>query len=72
MEHLPIILAHGALGAYDELIIPVIGGAFIGLIVITWWSSRNRADQTEDAPPAGESPDGAPNPPDDPAHYRLD
>ena len=73
MWHIPIVLAHGALGPYDEVIIPVIGGAFIGLIVITWLSSRNRQDEAEEMPPPDRmAPDAPAKQTDDPSHYRLE
>ncbi len=67
---LPILLAHGALGPYDEIILPVIGGAFIGLIIVTWWTSRNKTlpddPKTENTDPSQN--DAA----DHTSHYKLD
>ena len=65
------IVAHGVLGQYDEVIIPVVGGAFIGVLVITWLSSRGAEVPPNDVPPI--NPDD-PTPPsaDSTDHYRLD
>ena len=78
----PILVAHGALGYFDDVIIPIIGIVFIGLVIFTWWSSRNQPDNDEQV----ETPDDAaalPTPPTiepaalsatrkDDSHYRLD
>lgn len=38
--HIPIILAHGAIGPLDELLPPILLGGIIGMIAITWWNGR--------------------------------
>jgi hypothetical protein len=42
-------LAHGALGYWDELFLPLVAAVFIGLLVMTW--VRRPADSIEDSPP---------------------
>ncbi|MBL8145112.1 MAG: hypothetical protein JNL34_01890 [Anaerolineae bacterium] len=37
----PIVLAHGALGDYDELLFVLIGIIFVGLMVFAWLRSRS-------------------------------
>ncbi len=78
---IPIVVAHGFLGPNDEVFLPVIGGAFVGLLIITWLSSRKPEDDPDDeansAPPSDfavpdiQSPITPTAPEDDPAHYRL-
>ena len=58
------LLAHGVLGSYDEVILPLIGVAFIALLLVTWLKSReiepldNNAhdiSSKSDAPPIAQS-----------------
>ena len=67
----PIILAHGSLGNYDELIFLGIGVIFIVMMGIAWVKARNAQfeyddeDELEDdAPDAAES--------DSRDHFQLD
>lgn len=57
MQAVRIVLAHGALGNFDELIFLGIGVVFVGLMVWSWLKSRNAArDDAADAPvPADDS-----------------
>ena len=48
------MVAHGVFGPFDELLAPVLLGALIGLIVITWWNGRKAT--TEPPPIAPETP----------------
>ena len=41
MENLPVILAHGALGNWDELIFISVAAIFLGMMGISWICSRN-------------------------------
>ena len=50
MNHLPLMLAHGVFGPFDELLPPVLLGALIGLIVITWWNGRKAAAEPPSDP----------------------
>ena len=36
----PILLAHGSLGAFDELIMLGIAVVFVGMMAISWFKSR--------------------------------
>lgn len=38
---IPVILAHGSLGSFDELIFLGIGVIFLGMMVLSWLRSRN-------------------------------
>jgi hypothetical protein len=53
---IPVVLAHGALGPFDELLFILVGVIFVGLMVIAWIRSRNSVPD-EDEP---ETPDAAP------------
>jgi hypothetical protein len=49
---MPMLLAHGALGAFDEILLIGIGGAFVVMMVVSWLKARNLdADETPDAQP---------------------
>ena len=49
--HLPVILAHGALGPYDELIMGGAAAVFLIMMGISWVKSRNsRPEFEEDTP----------------------
>jgi hypothetical protein len=66
-----LVLAHGALGVFDELIFVLVGVVFVGLIVTAWIRSRRSEPEAADPAhsdeplagpdvPAGESPDHFP------------
>jgi len=64
----PVVLAHGALGNFDELIFLGVGVIFLVMMGISWVKSRNvqpefkeEAAPTPEAAPDSEAPD----------HYRL-
>jgi hypothetical protein len=59
------ILAHGALGAWDEIIYLGIAVIFVGFMVISWLRSRQQAD---DEPLEAEPLEPQQNP----DHFRLD
>jgi len=71
----PIVLAHGALGDYDELLFILIGVIFVGLMVFAWLRSRS-SKTTPDKPQGPVEP--APPGEDDtastsrPGHFPLD
>ncbi len=46
--HIPVILAHGALGAFDEMIFLGIAIVFLGLMGVSWLKSRNMPDELEE------------------------
>ena len=65
--HIPIILAHGALGAFDEMIFLGIAIVFLGLMGVSWFKSRNIPDELEEEKPADTTPE-----PESPDRFRLD
>lgn len=68
----PPILAHGALGVYDELIFATIAFFFVAMMAFSWWKSRSAHDG--DVIAAADSPPDAPiaTSTDAPEHFRLD
>ncbi|MGB7340772.1 MAG: hypothetical protein WBC91_17875 [Phototrophicaceae bacterium] len=53
-----VILAHGVLGWYDELIFLGVIVIFFGLMFISWFRSRGDNYETTDLmPPAPDTPD---------------
>lgn len=50
--NIPVILAHGALGPYDEMIFLGIAVVFLGLMGVSWLKSRNIPDELEEEKPA--------------------
>lgn len=73
--HLPIILAHGALGGWDELIFLGVAAIFLTMMGISWVKSRNSTlplenpekaadSESESRPPASET--------ETPDHFRLE
>lgn len=66
------VLAHGALGVYDELIFATVALFFIVMMGLSWWKSRAAND--EDALPLTDGPADAPHAQagDTPEHFRLD
>jgi hypothetical protein len=67
--HLPIILAHGSLGPWDELIFLGVGAIFITMMGVSWVRSRNNAplEENEPLPPSDTAPES-----DSPDHFRLE
>jgi len=68
----PVILAHGALGIFDEVIFIGVVLIFGGMMAYAWWRSRNAPAEVEgeDSPeqPPVENPESAQNP----DHFRLE
>jgi hypothetical protein len=66
---MPIIIAHGVLGQYDELIYLGIAILFIGFMGLSWVRSRNQVFDDEES----EAKPGEPAAPaeDSPDHFRL-
>lgn len=60
---MPVLLAHGALGPYDELIFAGVGVAFLIMMGISWLRSRNAPELDEpiltddETPPVVDKPD---------------
>lgn len=61
---MPVILAHGALGPFDEIIFIGIAVIFLGMMGVSWLRSQELAD---DEPDGGE-PRAAP----DAEHFELE
>ena len=61
---MPVILAHGALGPFDEIIFIGIAVIFLGMMGVSWLRSQELA---EDEPDSGE-PSTAP----DAEHFELE
>jgi hypothetical protein len=59
------VLAHGALGIWDEVIFIGVGILFLIFMVISWVRSRAIPPDTADTPHPDQSPS-------DEAHFRLD
>jgi nitrogen fixation-related uncharacterized protein len=45
-----VILAHGALGAFDEIIFVSIAIVFIGMMAFSWFKSQQLPDDETDEP----------------------
>lgn len=74
MVEFPILLAHGALGDYDELLFILVGIIFIGLMIVAWVRSRNsQPDVDHEQSPGEPAPPDADDPDSDarPDHFRL-
>lgn len=66
---MPVIIAHGALGPFDELIFGGVAVIFIVIMAVSWVKSRNTLpDLDADKRPAGAQA----APPDTPDRFRLD
>jgi hypothetical protein len=59
----PIILAHGALGAWDEIIFLGVAVIFLSMMAISWVKNRNNAPILDDEP--APSPQSESKPADD-------
>ena len=55
---MPVILAHGALGPFDEIIFLSIAAVFLVMMGISWVRSQGLPDDDIEAPDAGGEPDG--------------
>ena len=71
---IPLILAHGVLGDYDELIFLAVAVVFVALMAFAWFRSRNSVpDEDEGTNPDSDAPASDANPPSDarPDHFPL-
>lgn len=64
---IPIIFAHGALGAFDEVIFVSVILIFLVLMALSWVRSRNLPD--DDVPAA--TTEQSPKTKNDPDHFSL-
>jgi hypothetical protein len=71
--HLPIILAHGALGGWDELIFLGVAAIFLTMMGISWVKSRNSTLPLENPEkPADRESTSTPPETETPDHFRLE
>ncbi len=68
----PIILAHGALGIFDELIFIAVALIFGGMMAYAWWRSRNAPHDAGDEDQGGAMPAETPDSTQNPDHFRLE
>lgn len=66
---IPIILAHGALGSWDELIFLGVAAIFLTMMGISWVRSRTNNPTIDDQP---DDANPAPAEENSPDHFRLD
>lgn len=67
-----IFLAHGALGPYDELFLPLIGGVFLTLLIVTWLRSRTPPNSDSLPISPATKPRDPQNQNEDDNHFTLD
>lgn len=70
----PIVLAHGALGSFDELLFILVGVIFAGLMIMAWVRSRrSQPDANDEQPPLESARPGVDDPVSDarPDHFPL-
>ena len=65
---LPIVLAHGALGYWDEMIFIGVAVVFIVVMGISWVKSRNTEPDFAQPPPESDSTEPESDAPD---HFEL-
>jgi hypothetical protein len=65
--HIPTILAHGALGPWDELMFLGVGAIFLIMMGISWVKSRNMTPTLDEPDPAETTSET-----DSPDHIRLE
>ncbi len=70
--NLPIILAHGALGGWDELIFLGVAAIFLTMMGISWVRSRNNTLPIEQPETPSTTEPANPAPDDSPDHFRLE
>ena len=69
--HLPIILAHGALGGWDELVFLGVAAIFLVMMGISWVRSRN-STLPPDQPETQSASEPTPSDANTPDHFRLE
>lgn len=65
---IPPVLAHGALGIFDELLFIGVAVTFLVMMGISWWISRRNLPPEEDVTLTDEIQPDAPS---QDEHYRL-
>lgn len=61
-----LILAHGALGPWDEIIFVSVAVIFLVMMVLSWVKSRTSEPDIPDSTPSSQDEDSAPD------RYRLE
>ncbi|MCC6614297.1 MAG: hypothetical protein IT320_12520 [Anaerolineae bacterium] len=69
---MPFVIAHGALGSFDELIFVGVGIVFVAIMIFSWWRSRNASSETLDELNAKIAPHDPATPPDAADRFRLE
>jgi hypothetical protein len=69
---LPTLLAHGALGIWDEMIFLGVVVIFVAMMGISWARSRFNSDAIEDDAPAATPTTESPTPQPDGEHFKLE
>jgi hypothetical protein len=65
--------AHGALGAFDEVIFLGVAGLFLAMMGVSWFRSRDLAPELDEADEASASSDGQTSqPPASEDRFKLD
>ncbi len=54
---MPVVLAHGALGPFDEIIFLSIAVVFLAMMGISWVRSQQLPEEETDAPDESREPD---------------
>ncbi|MCY3833891.1 MAG: hypothetical protein OXG85_12820 [Chloroflexi bacterium] len=54
---MPVILAHGALGPFDEIIFICIAFVFLAMMGLSWLRSQQLADEEPDMTESAREPD---------------
>lgn len=67
---MPVLLAHGALGPFDEILFIGVAVIFLVMMGISWVRSRNTEPSTEDE--RGDGVPAAPAEPERPDHFPLE
>ncbi len=54
---MPVILAHGALGAFDEIIFLGVAVVFLGMMAVSWLRSQQLPEEDWDATDESREPE---------------
>lgn len=66
------ILAHGALGAFDELLLVAVAAAFVIIMVVSWLRTRNQSDEPNETIPPQEPETSSEHRDDSEERFKLD
>ncbi|MBE2181958.1 MAG: hypothetical protein IAE89_00915 [Anaerolineae bacterium] len=68
----PVILAHGALGIFDELIFIAVALIFISMMAYAWWRSRSAPLDNDTAAQSEAQPEDSPDSTQDTDRFHLE